>query len=171
MSQQNSGLDIAGLVQTHQSKLKSFIRSKVGSAEDAEDITQEVFCQLAKLDTIVHPIDNISGWLYAVARNKITDRWRKTGGVSEVSADDISEALFAESESAEDEYIKDMLWADLEEALSELPPEQRDAFELTEVYGMSFKEIAEATGVNTNTLLSRKRYAVLYLRQRLRDYL
>ena len=166
---------LAELVEKYQSKLKNFIRGKVSTNEDAEDITQEVFYQLAVADNLVRPVEHVSGWLYTVARNKITDWWRKKKDVTELPADDmmedINEVLFSESTTVEDEYIKDMLWAALEDALAELPPEQREAFEMTEFHGISNKELSEVTGVPVNTLISRKRYAVLHLRERLKDFL
>ncbi|KAA6337821.1 ECF RNA polymerase sigma factor SigW [termite gut metagenome] len=162
----------------YHSQLKGFISKRVPSKEDCEDILQEVFYQLAKVNLEENPIRQISSWLYSVARNRIIDRSRKQreeelpyyfddGG--DLLADEISGLLPDEISSPETILVKSLIWEELEIALSELPDEQRTVFELTELDGFSFKEISESTGISVNTLLSRKRYAVMYLRKRLFD--
>ena len=163
----------------YRSRLKNFISNRVLSKEDGEDILQNVFYQLSKIDLIEKPIEQISSWLYSVANNQIIDRSRKhrevempyisTPDDDELFLSEITGLMLDEDSSPETEYLRSLVWVELEEALSELPPEQREAFELTELEGFSFKEIAEVTGITINTLISRKRYAVLYLRERLRD--
>jgi len=162
----------------YQSPLRGFISKHVPSKEDTEDILQNVFYQLSRIDLIDNPITHISAWLYSVARNQIIDHGRKHKEEEMpyiVNADDevlfikeITDALI-EADSPESTFIKTMLWDELESALDELPPEQRDIFELTELEGFSFKELSEITGITVNTLISRKRYAVLHLRKRLYD--
>jgi RNA polymerase sigma factor (sigma-70 family) len=156
-------------------QVKGFIRSRVGSAEDAEDIVQEVFYQYSKLDELLNPIGNVGAWLYRVARNKIIDRGRKkredslaTDWEGEVLGG-LGELLSGEGQSPEDDYMSALLWERLDEALAELPPAQREVFELTELQGLSIKEIAARMGEKPATLLSRKHYAVLHLRERLED--
>ena len=164
---------VSELVKHYQAQLKNFIRKRVDTNEDAEDILQEVFYQLAKADSLIRPVENISAWLYAVARNKITDWFRGKKSIDELPEDDVMEEitdfLFSEGSSVEDNYLRKLIWQEIEAALAELPVEQRDAFELTEFEGFSFKELSESTGVGVNTLISRKRYAVLHLRERLAD--
>lgn len=172
-------LSVAEVVRQFRSQLKRFIGNRVDSAEDTEDILQDVFYQLAEADQLMKPIEQISGWLYSVARNRIVDSYRKKrpslisdylseGEEEEESIiSDISEILISNSDTPEREYLKTMIWEELEKALSELPSEQRQAFELNELQGMSFKEMALLTGETESTLISRKRYAVLHLRIRL----
>jgi RNA polymerase sigma factor (sigma-70 family) len=137
-----------------------------------------VYFQLADADRLMKPIDQMAAWLFTVARNKITDLYRKkkTESIPEHNDDDdnvfgpdLSELMFDEGSTPETEYLRSLVWIELDKALEELPEEQRLAFELTEMKGLSFKEISEQTGVSVNTLLSRKRYAVLYLRFRLQE--
>jgi RNA polymerase sigma factor (sigma-70 family) len=162
---------IAGIIDQFGKKLMGFIRKRMPNEADAEDILQDVFYQLA---ANTEPIEQLSGWLYRVARNKITDRQRKKkdllledtlGGGDE--AFDWTELVLDETGGPETEYLRNLFWEALQAALDELPPEQRDVFVMTELEGIPFKEIAEAAGVSVNTLLSRKRYAVLHLRERL----
>src|SRR5204863_1446558 len=157
----------------------AFIRKRVSSREDADDILQDVFYQLAKVDTVMNPIEQVAAWLYRVARNMIINKQIKKHEEELPSfrndddevLNDFSEILFGKQTSAspETEYLRSLVWVELENALSELPPEQREVFEKNELDGLSFKEISQETGVAVNTLLSRKRYAVLHLSKRLAE--
>lgn len=165
----------------YQPKLKSFIRSRVADRDDADDILQEVLFQWVKTaDAAMNPIENLSAWLYRVARNMIVNfgAKRKEERIPAYRNDEhesgiiqeFSEILFgkeAAAPSPETEYLRSLVWEELENALAELPPEQRTVFELTELDGIPVKEIAAATSVSVATLLSRKHYAVLHLRKRL----
>lgn len=166
----------------YQPRLKAFIRKRVSSKEDAEDILQDVFYQLVKtVETTLNPIEEVASWLYRVARNIIInkDRKRREEELPPSSyADDtdlmtdLSEVLFDNGDTAptpETEYMRSLVWQELETALSELPPEQREVFELTELEGLSVKEISAALDVPVNTLLSRKHYAVKHLRKRMKS--
>ncbi|MDR2121783.1 MAG: sigma-70 family RNA polymerase sigma factor [Flavobacteriaceae bacterium] len=166
----------------YQSRLKTFIRKRVANKEEAEDILQDVFYQLVKtIETTEDPIEHIGAWLYRVARNMIINagirRKEKEWPVYRKNENDdimrdFSEILFhdkATTSSPETEYLRSLVWIELENALSELPPKQREIFELTELNGISVKEIAETTGISVNTLLSRKHYAILHLRSRLKE--
>jgi len=169
---------IVEVVQREQSRLRNFIRKRVANPLDAEDILQDVFYKLVEANRLLMPIDHVTGWLFRVARNRIVDLFRKH------SPENFSEA-FIEGESGEhlriDEllpspdagpeaiYVRNALIEELELAIEELPKEQRDVFIAHEMEGRSFKDLSEENGVNVNTLLARKRYAVLYLRERLRS--
>lgn len=171
--------DVAEIYRTHEAGLRGFVSKRVSIKEDVEDILQNVFYSLSRVDFDENPIEYITSWLYSVARNQITDRWRKHTtepmptmkgkGDEDDIITDISELLAGESGDPETDLLRAAVWAELETALAELPPEQRSVFEMTELEGFSFKEISESTGVTVNTLLSRKRYAVLHLRERLGD--
>lgn len=171
--------DVSGIFKKYRSQLKSYISRRVFSKEDGEDILQNVFYQLSKIDLIEKPIEQMAAWLYSVTNNQIIDRSRKrkeeempyitTADGEGVFLAEITGLLLDEDTSPEIEYIRSLVWDELEIALSELPEEQRQVFELTELEGFSFKEISEATGMAVNTLISRKRYAVLHLRERLKD--
>ena len=165
--------NITEVINTYSKRLLNFIRQRVSREADAEDILQDVFYQLVET---VRPIEQMSGWLFAVARNKITDKYRmKTPELmSDVFDDDDEEEgldwkefFTAEGDNPETEYLRSMFWEKLNQALQELPVEQRDAFVMNEIEDIPFKIIAEQTGETVNTLLSRKRYAVLHLRKRL----
>lgn len=168
---------IADIIKDYGSRLKGFIRKRVQNADDADDILQEVYYQLAEADRLLKPIDQMAAWLFTVARNRITDLYRKkkTESMPEFLSETDEEGVFGEirnlmfdnGSSPEDDYLRSLVWIELEKALSELPEEQRLVFELTEMKGLSFKEISAQTGVTVNTLISRKRYAVLVLRERL----
>lgn len=167
------------LIVEYQPQLKSFIRKRVSNKEDAEDILQDVFYQLTKaVENTLNPIEQVAAWLYRVTRNTIINKGKKIKeeelpvyeSEDNTILKDFSEILFSNDNTAptpETEYIRSLVWDELETALSELPPEQREAFELMEMEGLSAKEVAEATGVSVNTLLSRKHYAVKHLRKRL----
>ncbi len=164
---------ITETIKSYSRRLLSFIKKRVNSDEDAEDILQEVFYQFAGN---TKPIEQITAWLFRTARNKITDNYRKkkpelledifsdTDEEEEFSWDEI---LFSNTSNPETEYLKSIFWSTLQEALDELPAEQREAFVLHELEGMPFEKIAVQTGVPVATLISRKRYAVLHLRERL----
>jgi RNA polymerase sigma factor (sigma-70 family) len=157
-------------------RLRSFIRRHVRDTGDVEDILQDVFYELVQAYRMMKPIEHVTGWLFRVARNRIIDlfRGRRTGYLSDpVAVEEDGRALLLEDllpsadAGPEAAYARTVLLEALEEALDELPPEQREVFIAHEVAGTSFKEIAAQTGVSVNTLLSRKRYAVLHLRRRL----
>jgi RNA polymerase sigma factor (sigma-70 family) len=170
------------LIAEYQPRLKSFIRRRVHNAEEVEDLLQDVFYQFVKtVDTTLHPIEQASAWLYRVAQNTIINRDKKkreeefpTFRYDEDGflTEEPSDVLFSndsEPVTPETEYLRSLVWKELEAALSELPPEQRDAFELMELDGLPAKEVAKIAGVSVNTLLSRKHYAVVHLRKRLKE--
>ena len=170
---------VSYIFRKYQAQLKGFIAKRVTAKEDREDILQNVFYQLARIDLEAYPITQISAWLYSVARNQIIDWSRKRRDeempvVPDRDEDgsfirEVTEMLLDEDSSPEMDFIKSLIWEELETAMGELPEEQRTVFELTELQGFSFKEISESTGITVNTLISRKRYAVLHLRKRLAD--
>ncbi|MDR0541562.1 MAG: sigma-70 family RNA polymerase sigma factor [Dysgonamonadaceae bacterium] len=170
------------LIAEYQPQLKSFIRKRVGNREDAEDILQDVFYQLIKtVNTAIDPIEQVAAWLYRVARNTIINHGVKkreeempvyqSDESDKAVLKDFSEVLFDDksSPSPETEYLRSLVWEELETALAELPPEQRKIYEWTELDGIPVKEIAQANDIPVNTLLSRKHYAVLHLRKRMRQ--
>ncbi|MDR1680934.1 MAG: sigma-70 family RNA polymerase sigma factor [Prevotellaceae bacterium] len=170
------------LIADYRPQLKSFIRKRVESREVAEDILQDVFYQLTKTVQVnLNPIEHVSAWLYRVARNMIINHGTKKREVEmpyhraddgdEEMLSDFSEILFSPdaAPSPETDYLRSLVWEELENALSELPPEQREIYELTELDGLPVKDISLTTGISVNTLLSRKHYAVLHLRRRLRE--
>lgn len=166
---------ISEIVAEQRSRLRNFIRRRVPDPADVEDILQEVWYELVEANRLLMPIDHMTGWLFRVARNRITDlfRKRKPERFSEVVSDDEAEVRFEDllpsPEAGPDAlYVRNLLLEELELALDELPKAQRDVFIAHEIEGRSFKELAAASGVNVNTLLARKRYAVLHLRERLR---
>jgi RNA polymerase sigma factor (sigma-70 family) len=169
----NAGISDA--VRMERRRLLDFIRKRVGSDEDAEDILQDVFYQLTA--SYGQTIEHLSAWLFAVARNKIIDWYRKRkfgsseggGAAEEEGIVPLEEMLPDPGGGPDAAFVRALLWEELEEALEELPKAQRLAFVRHELDGMSFKEIAEETGDSINTLLSRKRYAVLFLRERLQE--
>ncbi len=169
---------ISEVVKREQSRLRNFIRRRVPDPRDAEDIVQEVFYELVEANRLLMPIEHVTGWLFRVARNRITDLFRKKKPESfsdELVEDEDGELLQLEdllpSPDAGPEalYARNVLLDELELALDELPDEQREVFVAHELEGRSFKEMAAETGVSVNTLLSRKRYAVLHLRERLKS--
>ena len=169
---------ISEVVTREQSRLRNFIRRRVPDPGDAEDILQDVFYELVEANRLLMPIEHVTGWLFRVARNRITDLFRKKKPESisdAVVANEADEALYLEDllpspDAGPDAvFARNVLLDALEAALEELPEEQRDVFVAHELEGLSFKEIAAETGVSVNTLLSRKRYAVLHLRERLQN--
>ncbi|MDR0414352.1 MAG: sigma-70 family RNA polymerase sigma factor [Prevotellaceae bacterium] len=172
------------LIAEYRPQLKAFIRKRVNRKEDAEDILQDVFYQLVKtVQTTMHPIEQTAAWLYRVARNAIINHdakkrekempayRRSEDDEDEDIVKEFSEALFSveSSPSPEMDYLRSLMWDELEKALAELPHEQREVYELTELDGLPVKEIARITNIPVNTLLSRKHYAVLHLRKRMRQ--
>lgn len=169
-----TGKNIAAVIGRFGKRLLSFIRRRVANEADAEDILQDVWYQLTmSVDT--EPIEQMSSWLFAVARHKIIDRLRKKrpqslDGLLDSATDgdpDLTGILLDNSQDPETAGLRALFWKVLHEALNELPEEQRIVFIWNELGDLSFKEIAEITGEKVNTLISRKRYAVLHLRERL----
>jgi RNA polymerase sigma factor (sigma-70 family) len=169
---------ISEIVQKQRSRLRNFIRRRVPNPADAEDIVQEVFYELVEANRLLMPIEHVTGWLFRVARNRITDLFRKkkpeTFSDAAVADEEgellqIEDLLPSPDAGPEALYFRNVLLDELELALDELPDEQREIFIAHELEGRSFKELAAETGVSVNTLLSRKRYAVLHLRERLQD--
>jgi len=166
---------IADVVAREGSRLRRFIRSRVPDPRDAEDILQDVFYRLVEANRLLIPIDHVTAWLFRVARNRIADLFRgsRPEGAAAAAAPDtdeprqLEELLPSPDAGPDAQYARSVLLEEIELALEELPEEQRDVFVAHEIEGHSFKEIEAATGVNLNTLLSRKRYAVLHLRKRL----
>ena len=156
---------IAEVVAQEQSRLRRFIRRRVPDPRDAEDILQDVFSTLVEANRLLMPIDHVTGWLFRVARNRITDLFRKR---RPDALDGIADLLPSPAAGPEAAYVRQLLLEEMAAAIAELPPDQRDVFVGHEIDGRSFKEMSAATGVSVNTLLSRKRYAVLRLRARLR---
>ncbi|MDR0419892.1 MAG: sigma-70 family RNA polymerase sigma factor [Prevotellaceae bacterium] len=173
---------IEQLVNKYQPQLKSFIKKRVIRNEEAEDILQDVIYQLIKtINNTMNPIEHVAAWLYRVARNTIINHGKKKRETSmpvlynsdydDKTLSDISTIVFGDeySSSPEIEYLHSLVWDELENALSELPPQQREIFELTELDGIPMKEISQITGIPVNTLSSRKHYAILHLRNRMRE--
>lgn len=169
---------ISEVVTKERSRLRNFIRKRVPDPADAEDIVQDVFYELVEANRLLMPIEHVTGWLFRVARNRITDLFRKKkpetfsdhrseGDEGELL--EIEELLPAPDAGPEALFLRNALLEELELALDELPEEQREVFIAHEVEERSFKELAEESGISINTLLSRKRYAVLHLRARLQD--
>ncbi len=167
---------ISEAIRLEWARLRNFIRKRVADQGDAEDILQDVFYELIEAYRLMKPIEQVGAWLFRVARNRITDRFRKQrieavqeGGSGGENGDAIRlEDLLPSPEAGPDAaYARSVLIEELEDALGELPEEQRAVFIAHEIEGRSFKELAAETGVSVNTLLSRKRYAVLHLRRRL----
>jgi RNA polymerase sigma factor (sigma-70 family) len=173
---------ISEVVKREQSRLRNFIRRRVPDPRDAEDILQDVFYELVEANRLLMPIDHVTGWLFRVARNRITDLFRKK------RPENFSDTPLARGDGADDNellqfedllpspdagpeavYFRNVLLDELELAVEELPEEQRKVFVAHELEGRSFKQMAAETGVSVNTLLSRKRYAVLHLRDRLQS--
>ena len=172
---------ISEIVASERSRLRNFIRGRVRDPADAEDILQEVFYKLVEANRLLMPIDHVTGWLFRVARNRITDLFRKQrlGMFSDTSVENeedellrIEDLLPSPDAGPEALYVRSVLLDELELAIDELPDDpfgQREVFIAHELEGRSFKELSAESGVNVNTLLSRKRYAVLHLRERLQS--
>jgi RNA polymerase sigma factor (sigma-70 family) len=169
---------ISEVVKREQSRLRNFIRRRVPDPRDAEDILQGVFFELVEANRLLMPIEHVTGWLFRVARNRITDLFRKKRPESfsdSAAADEdgdvlqIEDLLPSPDAGPEALYLRNVLLEELELAVDELPEEQRKVFLAHELEGRSFKEMAAETGVGVNTLLSCKRYAVLHLRERLQS--
>jgi len=167
---------ISEIIAEERLRLRNFIRRRVPDPSDAEDILQDVFYRLVEANRLLMPIDHVTGWLFSVARNRITDLFRKkkTVAFSDAGVEDedgellrIEDLLPSPEAGPEALYVRNALLDELELALDELPKEQREAFTAHEIEGHSFKAISAQSGVSVNTLLSRKRYAVLHLRERL----
>ena len=157
----------------------NFIRSRVSRSEDAEDILQDVFCQFTRVNNILNPIENISAWLYRAARNRIIDHRRKKKDqplpalydedTEEYIFEEITDIVYGEEATPEMEVFRLLIFEEIQTALADLPKEQREVFEMTELLDFSVKEVAEKTHTPVNTVLSRKHYAVKYLRKRLEE--
>ena len=166
---------ISEIIAAEGSRLRAFIRRRVPDTSDVEDILQEVFYRLVEANRLLMPIEHVTGWLFRVARNRITDLFRKNeperfGDAIEGEDGEmleLADLLPSPDAGPEALYVRHVLLEEVEFALSELPDEQREVFIAHELEGRSFKELSAETGVNVNTLLSRKRYAVLHLRERL----
>lgn len=165
--------NITQVVNAYTKRLMGFIRKRVPNEADAEDILQDVFYQFIGN---TKPIEQLTSWLFTVTRNKITDRQRKHkpelledihAGGDEESSFDWTELYFEKDNNPETDYLRSLFWETLQAALEELPENQKQVFVLNELDGVPFKTISEQTGESVNTLISRKRYAVLHLRERL----
>jgi RNA polymerase sigma factor (sigma-70 family) len=169
-------LQIAEVVERERSRLRHFIGRRVADPRDAEDILQDVFSQLVEANRLLMPIEHVTGWLFRVARNRITDLFRRKTAqpFSDAAVADendhllqVEDLLPSPDAGPEALYARGLLLDEIELAIDELPEEQREVFVGHELEGRSFKEMAADTGVSVNTLLSRKRYAVRHLRERL----
>jgi RNA polymerase sigma factor (sigma-70 family) len=167
---------IAEAVARDEPRLRSFIRKRVVDIGDAEDVLQDVFSELVEAYRMLRPAEQVTAWLFRVARNRITDLFRRRKAVSlnkpvdgEDGARTLEDLLPSPDAGPDARYAREILLGALEEALEELPANQREVFVAHELMGKSFKEMSEETGVSVNTLLSRKRYAVLHLRERLEE--
>jgi len=169
---------ISEAIDRDKTRLRNFIRRRVADPSDAEDILQEVFYELVETYRLMKPIEQVGAWLFRVARNRITDLFRKKK--PEASTNDpvvaeegefltLEDLLPSRDAGPEAAYARTVLLAELEDALEELPEEQREVFLAHEIEGRSFKDLAVETGLSVNTLLSRKHYAVIHLRERLRE--
>jgi len=169
---------ISEVIVEERSRLRNFIRKRVPNEADVEDLLQEVFYELVEANRLLMPIEYVTGWLFRVARNRITDLFRKKRPENFTDATvrdedgellQIEDLLPSPDAGPEALYIRNALLDELELAIGELPGEQREVFVAHELEGRSFKELSEESGVSVNTLLSRKHYAVLYLRERLQN--
>ena len=168
---------ISEAVSREQSRLRNFIRRRVPDPGDAEDILQDVFYELVEAYRMMKPVEQVTAWLFRVARNRITDLFRRKSRealrnepvrIAEDGEELLLEELLPSPDAGPDAaYARRVLLEELDEALDELPAEQREVFVAHELMGYSFKELAAQTGLSVNTLLSRKHYAVVHLRKRL----
>ena len=169
---------IAETVEREQGRLRNFIRKRVLDESDVEDILQDVFYELVQAYRLMQPLEQVGAWLFRVARNRIIDRFRGrqqeaagislSSGLEEAERFPWEDLLPSRDASPEAAYARQVLMEEIDAALDELPEEQREVFIAHEFEGRSFRELAAATGLSVNTLLSRKHYGVLYLRRRLR---
>lgn len=160
-------------------RLRNFIRKRVTDAGDADDVLQDVFYELVEAYRMLKPVEQVTAWLFRVARNRITDLFRRKGretaqdGPAMMTEDgealSLEDLLPSSDAGPEAAYARSVLLEEIDDALDELPEEQREAFVAHELMGRSFKELAAQTGVSVNTLLSRKHYAVMHLRGRLQE--
>jgi RNA polymerase sigma factor (sigma-70 family) len=169
---------ISEAIERERPRLRNFIRRRVPDQSDAEDILQEVFSELVEAYRMMKPLEQVTAWLFRVARNRITDLFRskkreasKEPAVTTEDGETLEweDLLPAPDAGPESAYARSVLLEEMDAALDELPEEQREVFVAHEFMGYSFKELAEQTGVSVNTLLSRKHYAVLHLRERLQS--
>jgi RNA polymerase sigma factor (sigma-70 family) len=169
---------ISEAVERDRGRLRSFIRRRVADAQDAEDVLQDVLYELVEAERLMTPIEEVGAWLFRVARNRIVDLFRRrrfealpasprTGHDGDDERLSLEDLLPSADAGPEEAYARGVLIDELDAALDELPEEQRAVFVAHEIEGRSFKELAAESGVSVNTLLSRKRYAVLQLRKRL----
>jgi RNA polymerase sigma factor (sigma-70 family) len=169
--------NIASAYENHRGSLLSFVRKRINLKDEAEDIVQEIFYQLSRIDDLVTPIENTTAWLFRVARNMIIN-WRKRKkdmSLSDLvnfnennnSTIDILDILLTDKTTPETEILRSFAWEEIKTALEELPPSQREIFIQTEYLCIPVKEISKRTNISVNTLLSRKHYAILYLRKKL----
>lgn len=173
------GTRISEEIEREGPRLRNFIRRRVANDADVEDILQDVFSELIEAYRLMQPVEHLSAWLFRVARNRIVDlfRKRKTEALGEAPVSDgdeeemlrLDELLPSAEAGPEAAYARSILLEELDAALGELPAEQQDVFIAHEIEGKSFKELAVDTGLSMNTLLSRKHYAVRYLRRRLQE--
>jgi RNA polymerase sigma factor (sigma-70 family) len=168
---------IAAEVERNESRLRSFIRSRVLDTGDAEDVLQDVFYELIQAYRMMKPAEQVTSWLFRVARNRITDLFRRKKSTSlsapaslDEDAPTIEDLLPSPDAGPDAVYARNLLLEALDDALDELPDDQREVFLAHEFEGRSFKELSEESGTGINTLLSRKRYAVLHLRERLQEF-
>jgi RNA polymerase sigma factor (sigma-70 family) len=171
-------LQLSEIIAEQRSRLRNFIRRRVPDPLDAEDIVQEVFYELVEANRLLMPIEHVTGWLYRVARNRTTDLFRKKKperfSDAAIENDDgevlqVEDLLPSPDAGPEAIYFREVLLDELELAIDALPDEQREVFIAHEIDGRSFKELSAETGISLSTLLSRKRYAVLHLRERLQN--
>ena len=169
---------LSEIIAEQRSRLRDFIRRRVPDPRDAEDIVQEVFYELVEANHLLMPIEHVTGWLYRVARNRITDlfRKRKPERFSEAAIENadgeilqVEDLLPSRDAGPEALFFRNVLLDELEFAIDELSDEQREVFIAHEIDGRSFKELSDETGISVSTLLSRKRYAILHLRERLQN--
>jgi RNA polymerase sigma factor (sigma-70 family) len=163
----------------YRTRLLHFILTKVSLFEDAEDILQDVFYQFSRINSLANPIENAAAWCYRVAKNRIIDHYRKKKNVplpsfydedeDEYIIDEVEDILYGDEAGPETDYLRLQILEEIDAALADLPQAQREVFVLTEIDGLSVKEIAEKTGTPVNTVLSRKHYAVKHLRTRLQE--
>jgi RNA polymerase sigma factor (sigma-70 family) len=170
---------VAKIFSEYRERLLKFIRARTGVPEEAEDILQDVFYQLTRMDSLSKPVEQTAAWLYRVARNKIIDHRKKKTDEGlpayydedgdEYIFDEIADIVYGTESTPETEHLRSLILEEIKSAVNELPEEQRIVFELTEIAGFSVKEVAEKTHTPPNTVLSRKHYAVKRLRVRLAE--